>query len=160
MSAVITIYSILAVALAASLFKDRKKTRKAFKVALRALMKNAPNILAIVGIIGLILGIFTPETIARLVGEEAGFTATLLAGLIGAVTIIPSLISFPLAGTLIENGATVTTAAAFITSLVMVGFVTMPLEVKALGKKFAVIRNGFGLIAAFVIAIIMGVILG
>lgn len=159
MSAVITIYTILVAGLSVSVLKDREKTKKAFKIAAKALLKNAPNILMIVGIIGIILGILPPESIAKLVGEEAGFTATLLASLIGAITIIPSLISFPLAGTLLENGATITTTAAFITSLVMVGFVTIPLEIKVLGKKFTFLRNGLGLVAALLIAVVMGAIL-
>jgi len=32
--------------------------------------------LTILGIVGLILGILTPETISRLIGAEAGFLAT------------------------------------------------------------------------------------
>jgi len=100
------------------------------------------------------------EAIARLVGEEAGFLATATAAVLGAVTLIPALISFPLAASLLRSGATVTTIAAFITTLVMVGFVTAPMEIKALGKKFTLLRNGLSFIAALIIAGLMGVILG
>lgn len=159
MATIITIYGLLAVCLAASVMKSREKTKKAFKVAGKALLKSAPSLLAVLGIVGLTLGILTPETISRLVGAEAGFTATIVAALIGAVTLIPSLVAFPLAGSLLRSGATVMTISAFITTLVMVGVVTAPMEIKELGKKFTLLRNSLGFAAALIIAGIMGVIL-
>ena len=48
---------------------------------------------------------------------------------------------------------------AFITTLTMIGVVTLPLEIKELGKKMALLRNGLSFIIAIVIALIMGVIL-
>lgn len=155
----IVIYALLAVLLALSIIKDRQKTRQAMMVAVKAIWKMAPGLLAIIGVVGLILGILPPETIEQLVGAEAGFTATATAALIGAITLIPALISFPLAASLLRSGANVATIAAFITTLVMVGFVTAPLEIKALGKKFTLLRNGFSLLAALLIALMMGVIL-
>lgn len=159
MSTLMVIYSMLAVGLVLSLVKSRKKTLMAFKVAGKAALKLAPSLIAIIGLVGLILGFLPPETISRLVGSEAGYTATLMAALIGAVTMIPSLIAFPLAGSLIRSGATVMTASAFITTLVMVGMVTAPMEAKILGRRFTLLRNGFGFISALLIAAIMGVIL-
>lgn len=154
------VYAILVICLGLSFWKSRQKTKQSFKVAAMALWKMAPGLLVIVGVVGLILGILPPETISRLVGEEAGLTATGTAAVLGAVTLIPALISFPLAGSLLRSGATVTTIAAFITTLVMVGFVTAPLEIKTLGKKFTLLRNGLSFIAALIIAATMGVILG
>jgi uncharacterized membrane protein YraQ (UPF0718 family) len=159
MATIITIYSLLAVCLVASLIKSKEKTKKAFKIAGKALLKTAPSLLTVLGIVGLTLGILTPETISRLVGAEAGFTATILAAVIGAVTLIPSLVAFPLAGSLLRSGATVMTISAFITTLVMVGIMTAPMEIKSLGKKFTLLRNGLSFIAALIIAGIMGVLL-
>ena len=159
MTTIIVIYGLLAVCLVASLIKSKQKTKKAFLVAGKALMKMGPSLLAIIGIVGLTLGILTPETIEKLVGAEAGFIATIVAAVIGAITLIPSLIAFPLAGSLLRSGATVMTISVFITTLVMVGVVTAPMEIKALGKKFTLLRNGLGLAAAFAIAGIMGVLL-
>jgi uncharacterized membrane protein YraQ (UPF0718 family) len=160
MTTIIVIYSLLAICLIWSLLKSRQKTKQSFKVAAKALRKMAPGLLAIVGVVGLILGLLPPETITRLVGEEAGLLATVTAAVLGAITLIPALISFPLAASLLRSGATVTTIAAFITTLVMVGFVTAPMEIKALGKKFTLLRNGLSFVAALIIAGLMGVILG
>jgi uncharacterized membrane protein YraQ (UPF0718 family) len=159
MATIITIYCLLGVALVASLIMSKGKTKKAFKIAGKALLKTAPSLLTMLGIIGLTLGILTPETISRLVGAEAGFTATILAAVIGAITLIPSLVAFPLAGSILRSGATIMTISAFVTTLVMVGVVTAPMEIKALGKKFTLLRNGLGFVAALVIAGIMGVLL-
>ena len=159
MTIIITIYSLLALCLGASLVKSRQKTKQAFRVAGKTLLKTAPSLLTVLGIIGLTLGILTPETISRLVGSEAGFMATIVAALIGAIALIPSLVAFPLAGSLLRSGATIMTISVFITTLVMVGVVTAPMEIKSLGKKFTLLRNGLSFIAALVIAGIMGVIL-
>jgi len=159
MTTIITIYSILAVCLGLSLWKNKQKTFKAFLIAGKAFMKNAPSLLTILGIVGLILGILTPETISRLIGAEAGLIATGIAAVLGAITLIPSLIAFPLAGSLLRSGATIMTISAFITTLVMVGVVTAPMEIKSLGKRFTLLRNGLSFIGALVIAAIMGVIL-
>lgn len=159
MATVITIYGLLGVFLIASMVKSKEKTKKAFKVAGKALLKSAPSLLMVIGIVGLTLGILTPDIISRLVGAEAGFTATIIAAVVGAITLIPSLISFPLAGSLLRSGATIMTISAFITTLVMVGVVTAPMEIKSLGKKFTILRNGMGFLAALAIAAIMGVLL-
>ena len=159
MTTIITIYGLLALGLGVSLVKSRQKTKQAFLVAGKALLKTAPSLLTVLGIVGLTLGILPPETITRLVGSEAGFIATIMAALIGAITLIPSLVAFPMAGSLLRSGATVMTISVFITTLVMVGVVTAPMEIKALGKKFTLLRNGLGFIAAIVIAWIMGVLL-
>jgi len=156
---ILTIYSLLGLGLIASLLKSREKTAAAFKIAGKALLKTAPSLLTVLGIVGLTLGLMTPETISRLVGAEAGWMATLFAAVIGAITLIPSIVAFPLAGSLLRSGATVMTISAFVTTLVMVGVVTAPMEVKTLGKKFTLLRNSLGFIAALLIAGIMGVLL-
>ncbi|NBK21139.1 MAG: permease [Spirochaetia bacterium] len=143
----------------ASFVKSREKTLKAFKIAGKAFVKTAPSLLTVLGIVGLTLGILTPEIIAKAVGAEAGVMATLIASVLGAITLIPSLVAFPLAGSLLRSGATVMTISAFVTSLVMVGIVTAPMEIKELGKKFTLLRNGLGFLAALLIAVVMGVVL-
>ena len=159
MTTIIVIYSILIVCLVLSLWNSGEKTKKSFLIAGKSFMKTAPSLLTILGIVGLILGTLTPETISKLIGAEAGYWATLLAALIGAVTFIPSLVAFPLAGSLLRSGATIMTISAFITTLVMVGLVTVPMEIKSLGKKFTFLRNSLSLIGALIIAVLMGVIL-
>ena len=139
--------------------RDRAKARQAAKVAVKSFVGIFPSMLAILGLVGLLLGLVPPEVIARYLGKGAGWAATVTATLIGAVMYIPSLVAFPLAGSLLRAGASVATIAAFITALVMVGTVTLPLEIRHLGKKMALSRNLFSLLFAFVIAVVMGMVL-
>jgi len=83
----------------------------------------------------------------------------LIVAAVGAVLYIPSIVAFPLAGSLVKSGASVGAVAAFITTLTMVGLVTLPLEVELLGKRLALSRNAMSLVLAVAIALIMGLIL-
>ncbi len=159
MTTIYVIYGITFSFLIYSLAKSKEKTIKGFKKGLKSLNKTLPGLLAVIGLVGLTLGVLSPEVISRFLGEQAGMIATFGAAMVGAVTLIPSLIAYPLAASLLRSGATVATIAAFITTLVMVGFVTAPMEIKELGKKFTIVRNGLGFIAAIIIGAIMGVIL-
>lgn len=159
MTTLIIIYGLTGVAFTASLIQSRQKTKRVLKVALMSFGKTGASLLTVLGIVGLTLGILTPEKISALVGADAGFLATIGAAVAGAVTLIPSLVAFPLAGSLLRAGASVMTVSAFITTLVMVGFATFPMEMKVLGRKFALLRNALGFLSALVIAAFMGVIL-
>ncbi len=156
---VVIIYGLLALCLVVSLAKSRRKTQQAFRIGRKALFNVAPSLLTILGIVGLTLGIVTQEKLLQLLGSESGFSATIVAALFGSITLIPSLAVFPFAASLLRSGATVMTISAFITTLVMVGVITAPMEVQMLGKKFTLLRNGLSFIAALIIAILMGIVL-
>jgi len=88
--------------------KDKQKTKQAVKIAVKTFIKILHTILLIVVLVGLLLG--------------------LVPALTGAILYIPSIVAFPLAPSFIKAGATITTVAVFITTLTMIGFVTLPLE--------------------------------
>ncbi len=139
--------------------KNRAKTRQALKVAVKSFLRILPIVFIIIIFIGLFLGFVSPNLISEIVGEQSGFSGVLFVALLGAISHIPSLISFPLAASLIKSGASVTAVAAFITTLTMIGIMTLPLEIKELGKKVALLRNGISFVFAIIIALIMGSIL-
>ena len=142
-----------------SFLKDRKKTRQSLLGAVKSFIRILPIVFIIIIFVGLLLG-FVPQTqISKIAGEQAGFWGVFLIALLGAIMHIPSLIAFPLAASLLKNGASITAVAAFITTLTMIGTITLPLEIKELGKKVAFLRNGISFIIAIIIALIMGVIL-
>lgn len=140
-------------------YRDKGKAVESLKKAAFSLFKILPTVLIIIVIIGLMLGFVPPSEISRFVGEQSGVFGVLLVAAVGAILHIPALISFPLAASILDSGATITAVAAFITTLTMIGMVTLPLEIKKLGKKFALLRNGLSFIIALIIAFIMGVIL-
>lgn len=139
--------------------KDRKKAIESLKIAGKSFINILPMVLLIIIIIGLLLGFIPPEQIAKFIGEQSGIEGILFIGVVGAVTHIPALLSFPIAASLLEEGASVSAVTAFITTLTMIGIVTLPIEIKEIGGKIAILRNGLSFIIAIIIALIMGAIL-
>jgi len=156
---VIIINFIAVTGLLISFVKDRKKTVQSIKMAGKSFIKIIPMMLVIVIFIGLLLGFVSPSQLSKFIGEQSGIGGILFVGVIGAVMHIPALISFPLAASLLENGASISAVAAFITTLTMIGISTLPLEIKELGKKMTLLRNGMSFVIAIMIALIMGAIL-
>ena len=150
---------IAIVGLLIAFYRNREKALMSLKVALKGFMRMLPMVLIIILGIGLLLGLVSPSTISQFAGEQSGFWGVLIVGLLGAVLFIPALLSFPLAASLLDGGASISVVAAFITTLTMIGTVTLPLEIRELGKKMALLRNGMSFLIAILIAFIMGAIL-
>ncbi len=142
-----------------SLLKDKNKTKKAIIIAGKSLLKILPSVLMIIMFIGLLLGLLPQAKISEFIGEQSGWEGFLLIAVLGAIMHIPSLLSFPLAASLLDKGAQVASVAVFITTLTMIGIVTLPLEIKIMGKKFALLRNGISFIMAILIALVMGAVI-
>ncbi len=156
---VIVINAIAIISFLIALLKDKEKAKKSLVVAGKSFIRILPMMFIIIIVIGLLLGFVPPEEISKFIGNQSGIVGVLLVGVVGAIMHIPALLSFPLAASLLEGGASVTAVAAFITTLTMIGVVTLPLEIKELGKKMALLRNGISFVIAIIIAFIMGAIL-
>jgi len=140
-----------------SFIKNREKSIKALKISLLKSLKLAPQLISLVAIIGIVFAFLPPELIKEFLGVDFSLIQVGAAALFGALMMIPSLIALPLAGSLIDAGASYTPVAAFITTLTMVGFVTIPIEIEELGKKITIYRNGLALIFAIIISFMIGV---
>lgn len=155
----IIIWGATLIFLAISLAKDKKKTKKALRMDLRLGRNMLVSMLSIVFAIGLILTLIPPADIASFLSTRSVFLATVGGGLLGTVTLIPAFIAFPLIGTLVDAGVSMIPSVAFLTTLTMVGIVTLPLEKEHFGVKFTAVRNILSFIFALLIALIMGVVL-
>lgn len=142
-----------------ALYTDRERGIRSLKRGLFAFVRILPTVLTIVVIIGLLLGFIPPETIRRFVGGQSGIAGLFATGAIGSVLHIPSIVAFPLAASFREMGASISIVAVFVTTLTMIGVVTLPLEVRELGWRFAALRNGLSFVGALLIAAAMGAIL-
>jgi uncharacterized membrane protein YraQ (UPF0718 family) len=156
----VILYVIAIGLLGISFFKDRKKTRMALKKAWKSFENILPQFLSILIIIGIMLAVLSPETISRLIGQQSGWIGMIVAGAIGSITLIPGFVAFPLAAALLKSGAGFMQIAVFISTLMMVGIVTMPVEIKYFGKKAVVLRNSMAFAFSFLVAIVIGVVLG
>jgi len=142
-----------------SLWKSMEKTKRALRIAVKKGISLLPALMIITIAIGLTLALFPPTLIEQYLGGDTSGWKIALAALVGAITMIPSLIAIPLAGSLVDSGASHTTIASFITTLTMVGLVTLPIELKELGPKITLWRNVLAFVFAIAIALIMGVVL-
>lgn len=154
----ILLFVLALVALSVSWRKDREKTGKALQLAKKQLFNLLPSMLGIIGLIGLMMALVPREVIAGFFGNDS-LPGILVISLIGTIILIPAFIGFPLGASLMDAGASVTAVACFLTTVLMVGVVTAPMEIELFGKRFTVWRNIFGLIMALVIGFIMGAIL-
>lgn len=115
------------------ILKDSERGINSVKQGLFSFVRILPTVLTIVVIIGLLLGFVPPETIQQFVGERSGPIGIILTAVVGSMLHIPSLVAFPLAASFLELGASITVTAVFITTLTMIGVVTLPLEIRELG---------------------------
>ena len=139
-----------------SWFKDKNKTKQAVMKGLRSFLNIFPSFAAVLLFIGLMFTFISPEFVSRLIGSSSGFLGMLVTSVVGAITLIPGFVSFPLAASLMELGAGVMQAAVFISTLMTVGMATAPLEAKYFGRKAVVWRNGLNYVFAFIVAFIIG----
>jgi len=153
------LYVVTVVLLIISYKKNKNKTIIALKKAWKSLENILPQFLAILIIIGISLSILSPETISLLIGEESGWPGLLAASVVGSITLIPGFVAFPLTAALLQSGAGLIQIAVFISTLMMVGIVTLPMEIKYFGRKAALLRNSMAFGFSFLAAFIMGVVL-
>ena len=155
----VILYSIAGLGLIFSLLKSRGKTKESARTAGKMLIGTIPQIVGIMALIGLFLALIPADIIKEVLGGDSEILSTIYGAVIGAITIIPAFIAFPLSKSLVESGAYIVSVAAFLTTLTMVGFATFPIEVRHFGAKFALSRNILSLFSAIGIAMVMGVFL-
>ena len=153
------LYALAIVALAASYTRDKKKTRMALKKAWKSFENILPQFLSILIIIGLSLAFLDTEVITRLLGDDSGTGGLLIAGVLGSIAFMPAFVAYPLAASLLQAGAGYAQITLFITTLMMVGIITLPMEIQYFGKDVAIKRTVLGLLHSIVCALIMGAVM-
>lgn len=151
----IILYIIALILLVISYFKDKKKTKMALKKAWKSFENILPQFLGVIMLVGILLAVLNPEVISKIIGSESSWLGVILAAVVGAITLIPGFVAFPTAAILIENGAGYMQIGAFVSALMMVGIVTMPVEMKYFGKKLTILRNGLAFIFSFFVAFVI-----
>lgn len=115
-----------------------------------------PQFLPIILLMGFMMAAVDESVISRLLGKDSGLAGMALAAAAGSVTLIPGFIAFPMAASLLASGAGYGQTAMFLTTLMMVGLVTLPAESACFGRRLAVLRN----ILAFIYAVLSSLLLG
>ena len=155
----VILYLIAIVLLLISYTRDKKKTTSALRKAWKSFENLLPQFLVILLIIGLLLAVVSPEKINLILGQKTGWVGMAMAALIGSVTLIPGFVAFPLTAALYENGGGLMQLAVFVSTLMGVGIITLPMEIETFGLGVSLARNILNLALAFVVALLMGVML-
>ena len=154
------LYGITIILLIISYYKDKKKTKMALKKAWKSFENILPEFLGVIMLVGVLLAVLNPQVISKIIGNNSGWFGVVVAAIVGAVTLIPGFVAFPTAAMLLQNGAGFMQIGAFVSTLMMVGIVTMPVEIKYFGKKLTILRNLFAFIFSFIVAYIIGTVVG
>jgi len=150
------LYLATAAGLLWSVKRDRQKTKRSLLVAKKAFLNVLPELSGILILIAVILTLVPPRVFQSMMGGNSGFTGMFIAALIGSVTIMPGFVTFPLAKSLLDMGAGISQVIVFVSALMMVGFVTAPLEIRYFGRRQTLIRNVLAFVYSFVAAVIVG----
>ena len=152
----VILYAVTGILLILSFMRDRNKTKKALMKAWKALSNILPQLLVVILLVGVLLTLMDSETILRIIGSDSGWLGVVLAAVVGAVTLIPGFVAFPTAAMLLQGGAGYMQIAAFISTLMMVGIVTLPVEIQYFGKRLALYRNVLAFVFSFLVAYVIG----
>ncbi|NOX24977.1 MAG: permease [Deltaproteobacteria bacterium] len=138
---------------------DGRKAAKAVKIGAKSLLNLLPLLLAVFALVGLFQEFLPPELIEKFFGTGHKLLSLMAGAMLGAVSIGPPLASYPIAGTMLAEGAWPPAVAAFILAWISVGVITLPFEAKIFGWRFALIRNSITLIAAMLMGLLLGGVL-
>ncbi len=151
----IIFYTIALSLLLLSFIKDREKTKRSLTKAWMSFMNILAPMAGMITSIGLVLALLSPAVISSIIGSSSGWWGVLLAAIIGSITLIPAFVAFPMAAILLENGAGYMQLSAFVSTLTMVGVITLPLEIRYFGKKFTILRNSLAFALSFAVAFVI-----
>lgn len=150
-----TLYAITITLLIISYFKDTNKTKAAIRKAWKSFENILPEFLVVILLVGILIAVLNPELISKIIGSDSGWFGVILASIIGSITLIPGFVAFPTAAILLNNGAGYMQIGAFISTLMMVGIITIPVEIKYFGKKITYLRNSLAFLFSFFVASII-----
>jgi len=154
------LYVAALVLLVISFFIDKQKTLIALKIALKKFIKILPAFGMMLILVSVILYIFPQKLILQYLGTGNKAFSTIIASIIGSITLMPGFIAFPLAGILHQQGVPYMVLSAFTTTLMLVGIITFPIEKEYLGVKVTLIRNVICFFIAIFVALLTGLAYG
>lgn len=153
-------YLLAGIGLFWSYSKDRQKTSQALKKAWKAFDNILPAFTQILLILGVLTVIVSPASVTEVLGADSGAPGMITAATLGSITLIPGFIAFPLAKAVLEMGAGIAQVAVFVSTLMMVGVVTAPMEAQFFNRKAMLLRNGMSLVFSFFVAFVIRTVVG
>ena len=149
------LYIAAAAGLAVSAAASLPNTKKALRKAWNSLNNVLPALAAMLLLVSIMIALLPERVIAAVIGEESGFLGQFLASVIGSATLIPAFVAFPMAKVLMEHGAGAAQMAVFVSTLMMVGVATAPLEASFFGWRATILRNGMAYFYSFLVGYVV-----
>ncbi len=155
----IVLWISTAAAVLLSFLFDRRKTWKGVHTGLRMFLRILPDFLIVLAAAALFLSLVPDRTLSHWIGRDSGLRGFAAAALAGSIALVPGFIAFPLAAVLLKSGASLGSVAVFITTLMMVGIFTLPIEKRYFGWRTSILRNALSFLGALMVGFCMGLIL-
>lgn len=156
------LYLVTALLIIISYKKDKEKTKKALLKGWKSIENILPQFLGIILVVGITLAVLKPEMISNIVGNNSGILGVVFSAVIGSIIMMPTFVAFSTGDMLLKSGAGVAQVIALISTLTLIGIITIPLEAKYIGKKATIYRNilafVFSIIVAFFVEMVVTVI--
>lgn len=153
------LYAIAGILIIISFWKDKAKTKKSLLVAWKSFGNLLPTVLAMMLFVGILLSLLDQNVITGLIGSQSGVAGTVIALVVGSIVTIPSFVAFPLGGALLGAGAGYMQVAALVSTIMAVGVVTLPVEIKYFNRSIAVKRIVLSLIICIIFTVAIGMVM-
>ncbi|MBC7331206.1 MAG: hypothetical protein H5T91_02075 [Synergistetes bacterium] len=140
-------------------FRSKALFKRALLRGAKNLIRNSVRIFSVFVVIGILQSFLSKELVGGFLMHFSGIKGILIGALIGALMMGPVISGYPICKYILENGGAVGLVSSFLFSWVMVGLVALPLEIKTLGGRFALVRNSFAIFSAIVLGLIMEALL-
>ncbi len=148
-----------AILLLLSYIADRGKTMAGMKKGAKMFLNILPALLTVLILVSVFLYAVPARLLTEWLGKGTGWAGVASAALLGSISLIPGFIAFPLGAILVRSGVSYQVIAVFITTLMMVGILTLPLEAKYFGWKVSILRNALSFAGALLVGLLMGIFL-
>jgi len=157
---IILLFGFTFIFLIISFVFDKSKTIEALKRGLKMFLSLLPPFITILIVVSVALFLTPNAFLIKWFGSGSGAFGMFMAAIIGSISLIPGFIAYPLGGILVKNGVSYSVIAVFITTLMMVGVVTLPIEKRFFGLKIALLRNILSFFGAIIIGLLIGALWG
>lgn len=144
---------------AASAAKSRPQTAKALRIGTKQFLAVLPFFLAVFGAVGLLEILLAPSEIESFLGSGRGLLAPLYAAILGGLATGPPAAVYPLGKYLLAQHAGVAAVGTLLIAWVAVGTVSLPVEIRFFGARFALARWVLTMVVSIVLGVIMGLVL-
>lgn len=153
-----SLIALLLLAYGISWRRDPARTRAAGRRGGSLLISMASQLLALLLAMGLLRAWFPHGPSTGVLQRLHGIPAVLGAAAVGAFSSGGPVVSYPIAGALFQYGAGLPAGvtAALLTAWTSVSGFGLPVEATALGRRFALVRNGIAVVFACLVGLAVG----